>query len=258
MNSLKFIQQAINFEARRQIKLIEAGKKVEQETRLYDPSKNETRPLRSKEDAHDYRYFPCPDLLKIVIEKEWVNKIRDNLPEMPDQKQLRFIDDFNITPYDAEVIVAEQATAAFFEAIATDTDGKIAANLLINELFGRLNKDNLSFNENPTTVGQMRELISLIKSDQISSKGAKEIFDHIWKDGGNPTDLVDKLGLRQVQDTSLIEHIVDDVINDNPTQVDKVKSNPKLIGWFVGQVMQKSKGKADPKIINKIVNEKLK
>ncbi len=257
MNSLKFIQQAINFEARRQIKLIEAGKEIAQETRLYDPSKNQTRPLRSKEDAHDYRYFPCPDLLNIELERGWVDKIRDDLPELPDQKILRFINDFNITPYDAEVIIAEKATAEFFEAIATNTDGKIAANLLINELFGRLNKDNLSFNENPCTVEQMRELIILIQKDEISSKGAKEIFDHIWNSGGNPTDLVDKLGLRQVQDTSLIEQIVDDVIKENPAQVGKIKSNPKLIGWFVGQVMKKSEGKADPKIINKIVNEKL-
>ena len=257
MNSLKFIQQAINFEARRQIKLKEAGKEIAQETRLYDPSKNQTRPLRSKEDAHDYRYFPCPDLLNIELERGWVDKIRDDLPELPDQKIIRFINDFNITPYDAEVIIAEKATAEFFEAIATNTDGKIAANLLINELFGRLNKDNLSFNENPTTVEQMRELINLIQKDEISSKGAKEIFDHIWNSGGNPSDLVDKLGLRQVKDTSLIEQIVDDVIKENPGQVDKVKSNPKLIGWFVGQVMKKSEGKADPKIINKIVNEKL-
>ena len=258
MNSLKFIQQAINYEARRQIKLIESGKKVDQETRLYDPSKNETRPLRSKEDAHDYRYFPCPDLLKIVLEKEWVDKIQDDLPELPDQKQLRFINSFNITPYDAEVIIAEQSTAMFFESIATNADGKIAANLLINELFGRLNKDNLSFDENPITVKQMRGLIKLIKSGQISSKGAKEIFDHIWRSGGDPTELMDKLGLRQVQDTSFIEKIVDDVIVANPEQVDKVKSNSKLIGWFVGQVMKKSQGKADPKIINQIVNEKLK
>ena len=258
MNSLKFIQQAINFEARRQIKLIEAGKSVEQETRLYDPSKNETRPLRSKEDAHDYRYFPCPDLLKVEIKKEWVDKIRSNLPELPDQKQSRFVDDFNITPYDAEVIIAEQVTAEFFEAIATNTDGKIAANLLINELFGRLNKDNLSFKENPITVKQMRELIDLIKSDRISSKGSKEIFDHIWKSGGNPAELVNELGLEQVQDTGLIEKIVDDVVKENPTQADKVKSNPKLIGWFVGQVMKKSQGKADPKIINQIVKQKLK
>jgi aspartyl-tRNA(Asn)/glutamyl-tRNA(Gln) amidotransferase subunit B len=258
MNSLKFIQQAINFEARRQIKLKETGKEIAQETRLYDPNTNETRPLRNKEDAHDYRYFPCPDLLNIELERGWVDKIRDDLPELPDQKQLRFINDFNITPYDAEVIIADQVTAEFFEAIATNTDGKIAANLLINELFGRLNKDNLSFDENPTTVGQIQELINLIKSDQISSKGAKEIFDHIWTSGGNPSERVDLLGLRQVQDTSLIEQIVDDVIKENPSQVDKVKSNPKLIGWFVGQVMKKSEGKADPKIINKIVNEKLK
>ncbi len=166
--------------------------------------------------------------------------------------------DFNITPYDSEIIVAEQATAEFFEAIATNTDGKLAANLLINELYGRLNKDNLSFNKNPTTVEQMRELINLIKSDQISSKGAKEIFDHIWSSGGNPTELVDKLGLRQVKDTSFIEQLVVDVIKANPAQVDKVKSNPKLIGWFVGQVMKKSEGKADPKIINEIINKKLK
>ena len=225
---------------------------------FYDPSKNETRPLRSKEDAHDYRYFPCPDLLKIVLEKGWIDKIRDDLPELPDQKQLRFINDFNITPYDAEVIIADVSTATYFEAIATNADGKIAANLLINELFGRLNKDNLSFDENPVTVNQMRELINLIKSDQISSKGAKEIFDHIWKSGSNPSELVDKLGLRQVQDNKLIEKIVDDVIAANPVQVDKVKSNPKLVGWFVGQVMKKSQGKADPKIINQIVNEKLK
>jgi aspartyl-tRNA(Asn)/glutamyl-tRNA(Gln) amidotransferase subunit B len=258
MNSLKFIHQAINFEARRQIKLIESGEAIVQETRLYDPNKNETRSLRSKEDAHDYRYFPCPDLLQIVLEKEWINEIKNSLPELPDQKETRFTNDFKITPYDAEVIVAEPQTAEFFEAIAKNTDGKIAANLLINELFGRLNKNNLSFNENPITVNQMRELIELIKSEQISSKGAKEIFDHIWKSGGDPIKLVDTLGLRQVQDTRLIEQSVKEVIDDNPTQVEKVKSNPKLIGWFVGQVMKKTHGKADPKIINQIVNKKLK
>ncbi len=258
MNSLKFIQQAINIEARRQIRLIESGKAIIQETRLYDPNKNETRSLRSKEDAHDYRYFPCPDLLQIVLEKEWIDGIKSSLPELPDQKKTRFTNEFKITPYDAEVIVAEPMTAEYFEAIAKNTDGKIAANLLINELFGRLNKSNLSFDENPITVNQMRELIELIKSEQISSKGAKEIFDHIWKSGGDPIKLVDTLGLRQVQDTRLIEQSVNEVMKDNPIQVEKVKSNPKLIGWFVGQVMKKTQGKADPKIINQIINKKLK
>ena len=257
MNSLKFIQQAINYEARRQIKLIENGDKVSQETRLYDPAKNETRPLRSKEDAHDYRYFPCPDLQPILLEESWVTSIREKLPELPDKKKERYLEEFKVTSYDADVIISEPMTSSFFESIAIDRDGKIAANLLINELFGRLNKKNLPFEENPITVNQMRELIELVQKNQISSKGSKNIFETIWESGGSPLTLVDKLGLRQVQDTDAISEAVESVFSENPEQVKKIEINPKLVGWFVGQVMKKTEGKADPKLINQLIKKKL-
>ena len=257
MNSLKFIQQAINYEARRQIKLIENGDKVNQETRLYDPTKNETRALRSKEDAHDYRYFPCPDLQPILLEESWVTTIRENLPELPDRKKERYLEEFKVTSYDASVIISEPTTSSFFEAIAIDRDGKIAANLLINELFGRLNKNNLPFEENPITVNQMRELIELVQQNQISSKGTKDIFETIWETGGSPLNLVDKLGLRQVQDSDAISEAVESVFSENPEQAKKIEINPKLVGWFVGQVMKKTEGKADPKLINQLIKEKL-
>lgn len=257
MNSLKFIQQAINYEARRQIKLIENGDKVSQETRLYDPAKNETRPLRSKEDAHDYRYFPCPDLQPILLEESWVTSIREKLPELPDKKKERYLEEFKVTSYDAGVIISEPMTSSFFESIAIDRDGKIAANLLINELFGRLNKKNLPFEENPITVNQMRELIELVQKNQISSKGSKDIFETIWESGGSPLTLVDKLGLRQVQDTDAISEAVESVFSENPEQVKKIEINPKLVGWFVGQVMKKTEGKADPKLINQLIKKKL-
>ncbi len=257
MNSLKFIQQAINYEAKRQIKLIENGNEVSQETRLYDPSKNETRALRSKEEAHDYRYFPCPDLQPIILEETWVKAIQEKLPELPDRKRVRYLKEFNITGYDASVIISEPATASFFEAIAINRDGKVAANLLINELFGRLNKKNLLFEENPITVNQMGELIELVQQNQISSKGVKDIFEIIWENGGSPLDLVDKLGLRQVQDTDTISESVEKVFSENPEQVKKIKSNPKLVGWFVGQVMKETEGKADPKLINQLIKKKL-
>lgn len=257
MNSLKFIQQAINYEAKRQIKIIEHGDKVSQETRLFDPNKNETRALRSKEDAHDYRYFPCPDLQPIVLEDSWVRSIEETLPELPDLKKERYLKDFKVTSYDADVIIAEPITSNFFEKIAENRDGKIAANLLINELFGRLNKKNLTFEENPISVNQMRSLINLVQEDQISSKGAKDIFEKIWETGGDPLKIVDELGLRQVQDTAVIEKAINSVFSENPEQVEKIPKNPKLVGWFVGQVMKQTQGKADPKLINKFVNKKL-
>jgi aspartyl-tRNA(Asn)/glutamyl-tRNA(Gln) amidotransferase subunit B len=257
MNSLKFIQLAINYEARRQINAIENGNNVNQETRLFDSHKNETRPLRSKENAHDYRYFPCPDLQPIVLEDTWVKEIKESLPELPDKKKIRYLQDYNITNYDADVIISEPKTASFFEEIAEDRDGKIAANLLINELFGRLNKANIIFDKNPVSVKQMKSLILLIQESQISSRGVKDIFDNMWEFGGDPIKLVDELGLRQVQDTDLIKKAIDTVFSENPQQVEKVAENSKLVGWFVGQVMKQTQGKADPKLIKEFVNEKL-
>ena len=192
-----------------------------------------------------------------MLEESWVTTIRENLPELPDRKKERYLEEFKVTSYDASVIISEPTTSSFFESIAIDRDGKIAANLLINELFGRLNKKNLPFEENPITVNQMRELIELVQQNQISSKGTKDIFETIWETGGSPLNLVDKLGLRQVQDSDAFSEAVESVFSENPEQVKKIEINPKLVGWFVGQVMKKTKGKADPKLINQLIKEKL-
>ena len=257
MNSMRFIQQAIEVEARRQIAILEAGGKVEQETRLYDPDKSETRSMRSKEEAHDYRYFPDPDLLPLEIDQNWVETIRSSLPELPDEKKLRFINDFNLTEYDAGVLTAEFESADFFEAVASSCEGKLAANWVINELFGRLKKDDLSINESPVSPNQLAGIISLIQSGDISGKIAKELFEIVYSEGGDPNEIVEKRGMKQVTDTSAIEQSVEKVINDNPDQVAKAKTNPKLAGWFVGQVMKATGGKANPKSVNEIVSKKL-
>ncbi|NRB34277.1 MAG: Asp-tRNA(Asn)/Glu-tRNA(Gln) amidotransferase subunit GatB [Rhodobacteraceae bacterium] len=257
MNSMRFIQQAIEVEARRQIAIVEAGGEVEQETRLYDPDKGETRSMRSKEEAHDYRYFPDPDLLPLEIEQAWVDDIAASLPELPDDKKSRFIKDFGLTDYDASVLTAEVESADYFDAVADGRDGKIAANWVINELFGRLKKEDHDITESPVSPTQLGGIIDLIAKGDISGKIAKDLFEIVYTEGGDPTDIVEKRGMKQVTDTGAIEAAVDEIIAANPAQVEKAKENPKLAGWFVGQVMKATGGKANPKAVNEIVSRKL-
>jgi aspartyl-tRNA(Asn)/glutamyl-tRNA(Gln) amidotransferase subunit B len=257
MNSMRFIQQAIDVEARRQIAIVEAGGKVEQETRLYDPDRNETRSMRSKEEAHDYRYFPDPDLLPLEIEQSWVDEIAANLPELPDAKKARFMADFGLSDYDASVLTADLDSARYFEAVAKGRDGKSAANWVINELFGRLKKEDHDITESPVTPAQLGGIIDLISSDAISGKIAKELFEIVYTEGGDPARIVEERGMKQVTDTGAIEAAVDEIIAANPDQVAKAKENPKLAGWFVGQVMKTTGGKANPKVVNQLVSKKL-
>ena len=258
MNSMRFIQAAIDYEARRQIALLESGGSVVQETRLYDPDKNETRSMRSKEEAHDYRYFPDPDLLPLEIEQGWVDGIQASLPELPDQKKARFVKDFGLSEYDASVLTAETANAAYFEAVVEASgDGKLSANWVINELFGRLKKEDHSIEDSPVSPAQLAGIIALIKSGDISGKIAKDVFEIVYTDGGDPARIVEEKGLKQVTDTGAIETAVDEVIAANPAQVEKAKENPKLAGWFVGQVMKATGGKANPAAVNQIVTAKL-
>ncbi|MEE2774407.1 MAG: Asp-tRNA(Asn)/Glu-tRNA(Gln) amidotransferase subunit GatB [Pseudomonadota bacterium] len=257
LNSMRFVQQAIETEARRQIELLEMGKKVVQETRLFDPEKNETRSMRSKEEAHDYRYFPCPDLLPLKIEEEWVNKIRKSLPELPDKKFKRFIDDYGVTAYDASVLTSEISYANFFEKVAQKRDGKTAANWVINELFGRLNKEGKSLSSSPINAEQIGEIIDLITSEKISGKIGKELFEIVWVEGGKPNEIVIQKNLLQMSNAAEIEEVVRSVVRDNPQQVAKLRENPKLLGWFVGQVMKKTNGKANPTRVNQFLREKL-
>ncbi|HEV8035871.1 Asp-tRNA(Asn)/Glu-tRNA(Gln) amidotransferase subunit GatB [Yoonia sp.] len=257
MNSMRFIQMAIDYEARRQIALIEDGKEVVQETRLYDPDKNETRSMRSKEEAHDYRYFPDPDLLPLEIEQAWVDDIKAALPELPDQKKARFINDFGLSDYDASVLTAEVVNAEYFEKVAEGRDGKLAANWVINELFGRLKKEDHSIEDSPVSAAQLGELIGLIKAGDISGKIAKDVFEICYTTGRNPAEIVETEGMKQVTDTGAIEAAVDEIIAANPAQVEKAQANPKLVGWFVGQVMKATGGKANPAAVNEIVSAKL-
>ena len=258
MNSMRFIQAAIEYEARRQIKIVEAGGTVDQETRLYDPDKNETRSMRSKEEAHDYRYFPDPDLLPLEIDQAWVDDIAATLPELPDAKKARFIADFDLSDYDASVLTAETRDADFFESVASDAgDGKLSANWVINELFGRLKKDDAEITDSPVSPKQLAGIIRLIKSDAISGKIAKDLFEIVYTEGGDPEQIVEARGMKQVTDTGAIEAAVDQIIAANPEQVEKAKQNPKLAGWFVGQVMKATGGKANPKAVNEIVAAKL-
>ena len=257
MNSMRFIQQAIEVEARRQIAIVEAGGEVDQETRLYDPDKGETRSMRSKEEAHDYRYFPDPDLLPLEIEQAWVDDIAASLPELPDAKKARFMADFGLTDYDASVLTAEVDTAAYFEAVAEGRDGKAAANWVINELFGRLKKDDSDITQSPVSPAQLGGIVDLIAKGDISGKIAKDLFEIIYTDGGDPAEVVEARGMKQVTDTGAIEAAVDEIIAANPAQVEKARENPKLAGWFVGQVMKATGGKANPKAVNEIVSGKL-
>ena len=257
MNSMRFIQQAIDVEARRQIAIVEAGGSVDQETRLYDPDKGETRSMRSKEEAHDYRYFPDPDLLPLEIEQSWVDGIAATLPELPDEKKARFVADFALSEYDASVLTAEVVSADFFEQVAAGRDGKMAANWVINELFGRLKKDDRVLADCPITPDQLGGVIDLISNGDISGKIAKDLFEIVYTEGGDPAQIVDARGMKQVTDMGAIETEVDRIIAENPAQVEKAKSNPKLAGWFVGQVMKATGGKANPAAVNQIVAKKL-
>ncbi len=257
MNSIRFIGQAIEHEARRQIAILEDGGSIDQETRLYDPKKSETRSMRSKEEAHDYRYFPDPDLLPLEFDDAYVDALRVDLPELPDDKRERFISEFGLKAYDASVLVASRRSADYFEKVATGRDSKLAANWVINELFGRLNKEGLDLDDSPISADQLGSIVDLIKAGDISGKIAKELFEIVWTEGGDPAKIVEEKGMKQVTDTGAIEAIIDDIIANNPDQVEKVKDKPGLIGWFVGQVMKASQGKANPQAVNQILKEKL-
>ncbi|SFG51085.1 Asp-tRNA(Asn)/Glu-tRNA(Gln) amidotransferase subunit GatB [Sulfitobacter dubius] len=287
MNSMRFIQQAIEVEAKRQIAIVEAGGEVVQETRLFDPDKQETRSMRSKEEAHDYRYFPDPDLLPLEIEQAWVDEIAANLPELPDQKKARFIGDFGLSDYDASVLTADLDSAGYFEMVVAEVAnnldkhdghknfttnskepipfdvlvsrdlGKLSANWVINELFGRLKKEETAIKDSPVAPASLASLVTLIKAEVISGKIAKEVFEITYTTGRDPAEIVETEGLKQVTDTGAIETAVDEIIAANPDQVAKAQQNPKLAGWFVGQVMKATGGKANPKAVNEIVSRKL-
>ena len=262
MNSINFIGQAIEYEARRQIEILEDGGVIEQETRLFDPIKGETRSMRTKEEAHDYRYFPDPDLLPLEFSQAFVDELKAGLPELPDRKKARFIDEFSLSPYDASVLVAERESADFYEAVLAELtdrkrDGKVAANWVINELFGRLNKEGKDIAISPVKAGQLAAIIDLIGAGTISGKIAKDLFEVVWHEGGDPRRLVEERGMKQVTDLSAIEKVVDDIISANPDKVQQAKAKPAAIQWFVGQVMRSTGGKADPKAVNALLKSKL-
>ncbi len=257
VNSVRFAGQAIEYEARRQIDILEDGGVVDQETRLFDPKTGETRSMRSKEDAQDYRYFPEPDLLPLEFDDAFVEEIKATLPELPDEKRHRFVEELGLTPYDASVLVADRTSADFYEKVADGRDGKLAANWVINELFGRLNKEGLDISTSPVSADQLGGIVDLIAKGDISGKIAKDLFESVWTEGGDPATLVEERGMKQVTDTGAIEKIVDEIIAANPDQVAKAQQNPKLMGWFVGQVMKASQGKANPQAVNEILKSKL-
>jgi aspartyl-tRNA(Asn)/glutamyl-tRNA(Gln) amidotransferase subunit B len=262
MNSIAFIGQAIEHEARRQIEIIEEGGAIDQETRLFDPNKGETRSMRSKEEAHDYRYFPDPDLLPLEFTDAYVAELKASLPELPDQKKARFTAELGLSSYDASVLVAERESADFFETVLArlangKTNGKLAANWVINELFGRLNKEGLAIGASPVSATQLASIIGLIGEGTISGKIAKELFEIAWQEGGDPRALVESRGMKQVTDLSAIEKIVDEIISANPDKVAQAKAKPQALGWFVGQVMKSSGGKANPQAVNDLLKSKL-
>ena len=258
MNSIKFIQQAIEYEANRQIDIVESGGEVVQETRLFDTSTGETRSMRSKEDAFDYRYFPDPDLLPLVIEQSFVDAINDNLPELPDAKKHRYMNDFGLSLYDASVLVAEKNRAEFFEIVAEKSDPKLASNWVSTELLGALKKTGKIIDESPVSAEQLAELISLIMDSTISGRIAKDVFAEMFKTSKNASDIVEEKGLKQVTDSGAIEALILEVLNDNVDKVEEYKGGKeKLFGFFVGQVMKKSQGKANPAMVNQMLKDKL-
>ena len=258
LNSFKHISSAIKYEAKRQIKLIESGESVDQETRLYDVNTGETRSMRSKEDAHDYRYFPDPDLLPLVLEKKWIESIKNNIPELPDQKKGRFIKEYSLSNYDAEVIVSDKATGEYYETVVKGRSPKLVSTWVTGELFSVLNKKNISIQDSPVSAEMMGELLDNIESDKISNRLAKDIFEDMCETGKNPNLIIEEKGLSQISDEGEIEKLVDEVLNNNPENIEKYKNGKtKLLGFFVGEVMKLSKGKANPATLNKLLKKKL-
>jgi len=257
VNSIRFIGQAIDYEARRQIDILEDGGAIEQETRLFDAARGETRSMRTKEEAHDYRYFPDPDLLPLELAPGFVEALESDLPELPDKKKERFISEFGLSAYDGAVLVAERETADYFETVAQGRDAKAAANWVINDLFGQLNKEGKEIASSPVSAAQLGGILDLIADGTISGKIAKDLFEILWSEGGDPRAIVEARGLTQVTDLGAIEVLVDEVITKNPDKVTQARSNPKAIGWFVGQVMKSSGGKASPQAVNDLLKSKL-
>ena len=262
VNSLRFIGQAIDYEARRQIGILEDGGVIEQETRLFDAAKGETRSMRNKEEAHDYRYFPDPDLLPLEFDQPYVDELAKHLPELPDEKKARFMRAYGLSAYDADVLVGERDSADFFEEVVKRPDGsmrdaKAAANWVINELFGRLNKEGRSIADSPVSAHQLGAILDLIADGTISGKIAKDLFEIVWSEGGDPRTIVEARALKQVTDLGAIETIVDEIIAKNPDKVAQAKAKPTVIGWFVGQVMKASGGKANPQSVNELLKAKL-
>ncbi|MEM9263870.1 MAG: Asp-tRNA(Asn)/Glu-tRNA(Gln) amidotransferase subunit GatB, partial [Pseudomonadota bacterium] len=257
VNSIRYVKQVIEYEARRQIEVLEGGGEIDQETRLFDVATGETRTMRSKEDAHDYRYFPDPDLLPLKIDAQWVDEIRKTLPELPDQKRKRFAEEFGLSSYDASVLSADRAKADYFEAVAKGRDGKLASNWVTTELFGALNKAGRDIDDTPISASALGKLIDLISEGVISGRIAKDVFALMFEGGGDPETIVEEKGLKQVSDTGAIEEAIDDIMAANPEQVEQVKEKPKTFGWFVGQVMKATGGKANPKVVNEILKAKL-
>ena len=257
VNSIKFIGQAIDYEARRQIELIEDSKEIDQETRLFDPKKGETRTMRSKEEAHDYRYFPDPDLLPLSFSENIIKEIKSELPELPDNKKERFQKEYSLSAYDSNLLVSEIEIAEFFEAVAKGRDPKIAANWITGEYFAAMNKLDFSIVDSPVSIDNLSKLIKLIEENIISTRIAKDVFEIMLENNQDPEEIVEREGLKQVSDSEELEKIIDNIIANNPDQVEAVKLKPKLIGWFVGQVMKETNGKANPKLVNDLLNDKL-
>jgi aspartyl-tRNA(Asn)/glutamyl-tRNA(Gln) amidotransferase subunit B len=262
VNSIRFVGQAIEHEARRQIAVLEDGGTIEQETRLYDAGRDETRSMRNKEEAHDYRYFPDPDLLPLKLSEAYVESLRRSLPELPDDKRVRFMSAFGLTGYDAGVLVAEKESADFFEAVVTRADGrardaKVAANWVLNELFGRLNRDGTAISASPVSASALGTILDLMAEGTISGKIAKDLFEIVWAEGGDPRAIVEARGMKQVTDTAAIEKLVDDIVARNPDKVEQARAKPAMLGWFVGQVMKASGGKANPQAVNDLLKAKL-
>ena len=258
VNSIRFIRQAIEYEARRQIDILEDGGTIDQETRLFDASRGETRSMRSKEEAHDYRYFPDPDLLPLELDQSWVDEIKATLPELPDEKKRRFVEDYGVPVYDAGVLVADRETADFFEVVARGRDGRLASNWVIGDLFGLLNKSGLAITESPITAEKLGGLLDLIADNTISGRIAKEVFEAMWETGKSAGDIVEEKGLRQITDTGAIETAIDEVLARESAKVEEYRSGKdKLFGFFVGQVMKATGGKANPKLVNEVLRKKL-
>ncbi len=257
VNSIRFIGQAVDTEARRQIAIIEDGGTIDQETRLFDPAKGETRSMRSKEEAHDYRYFPDPDLLPLEFDQAFVDELKSHLPELPDAKKARFMADYSLPAYDAGVLVAERVQADYFEAVAKGRDGKTAANWVINELFGRLNKEGKDVTTSPVSADQLGAIVDLISNGTISGKMAKDLFEIVFTEGGDPLQIVEQRGMKQVTDTGAIEAAVDAVLAANPDKAEQAKTKPGMLGWFVGQVMKETGGKANPQSVSDLLKAKI-